>query len=198
MVKALKEQSFNGYFEIIAGTTRRRFDRENASEFLPVIHRRLARAILQRTEGPLSMVPIPNSPVTFVDHPDFRTKKLAEGIARYGGGRLSCVPYLVFSEPQPSSHSGGGSREPLHLESVYRLVGQPTGTIVLIDDVLTTGAHLIGAYWKLADTGCDVALASTWGRTTAQQLNPVWEDREELLDLGRQAPEFEDFDFDLP
>jgi hypothetical protein len=192
MVKTLKGQPFNGYFEIAQRGTRRRFASANASEFLPTIYKNMARVILQRTQGNVTLVPIPNSAVTSIDHPAFRTKELAEGIASFGEGRLASAPLLVFDEAQPSSHSSGGSRDPHHFEDIYKITGTPAGQIVLVDDVLTTGAHLIGACWKLADHDCEIALASTWGRTTNEQLDPVWQVREEDLHLGRFTPDFDD------
>jgi hypothetical protein len=191
MVKALKGIPFKGYFRASPAGESRRFDSFTAREFVPTIHKVLAGAILSRTRGDVTLVPIPNSKVTSVDYPEFATKSLAEGIAALGEGRLKCDPHLTFLEEQSSSHSGGGSRDPSYFEGAYKVEGRPTGQIVLVDDVLTSGAHLIGAYWKLSDLGCDLPLAATWGRTVHEQREPKFRIVEDELDVSRIT-----FDFD--
>jgi len=195
MVKALKGIPFNGYFETGPQGARRRFDNFTALEFHPAIHQIMARAILGRTRGPVTLVPIPNSRVTFVDHPDFKTRALADGIVGFGEGRLTCVPHLVFQEEQTSSHSGGGSRDPNYLEEAYRVEDHPKGQIVLVDDVLTTGGHLIAAYWKLCDLGCSIPLSSAWGRTVDVQREAKFQLVEEELDTNRVTLDLDDFPF---
>ncbi len=152
MVKALKGKPFNGYFDAKVGGVARRFTNDNASDFLPTIHQFMAKMILDRIEDDATLIPIPNSPVTSVTHLEFKTKALAEGIAAQSGGRLRSNPILVFREAQPSSSSGDGSRNPNHFAEAYELTENPTGQIVFIDDVLTTGAHLVGACWRLEGT----------------------------------------------
>jgi hypothetical protein len=191
MVKALKGHPFNRYFEVTVGGERRRFDSFTAREFHPIVHGAMARAILRRTQGEVCLVPIPNSPVTSVDHPDFRTKDLAQGIADFGQGRLICKPHLVFEEEQVSSRSGG-PRDPEHFEAVYKVLDNPKGQIVLVDDVLTSGGHLIGAYWKLTARGCDLPLAATWGRAITVQREARLQVVEEDLDVSRITPDFDD------
>jgi len=192
MVKALKGKPFNGYFDVKQGAGRRRFTEENASEFLPTIHKLMAKMILDRIQGEATLVPIPNSAVTSVGDPNFKTRELAQRIAACADGRLICNPLLIFGAAQPSSHSGGGSRDPHHFEAAYHLTGKPTGEIILVDDVLTSGAHLIGAHWKLENADCKISLAATWGRTTGEQLDPVFKIREEELPLARFTADFDD------
>ena len=107
MVKALKGDPINGYFDYtIAGHTRR-YRQANIDEFLARIPRALSRMILRKIDGPASLVPIPNSHVTDVDDDNFKTLELARGVARHSGGKLAVVPALVFRKPQVKSREGG-------------------------------------------------------------------------------------------
>jgi hypothetical protein len=187
MVKALKGESINGYFEQEVAGRLRRFDQNNIQEFLARIPRALARMIARHVEGRATLIPIPNAHVTKPDEATFPTLVLAQAVARESRGNLSAVPALVFSESQMKSREGG-PRSPHHFEAVYRVATSVTGPIVLLDDVCTTGGHIIGAYWKLHGPPIRrVMLACAFGRTTKEQLaNPVGV-REEHLNTAHTA-----------
>lgn len=180
MVKALKGQPFNGYFEYEIAGKLRRFDNSNVQEFVDRIPRALARMIGRQLEGPATLVPIPNAHVTIAT-PDFRTLELARAVVEHSGGKLKAVAALAFDQPQVRSHEGG-PRDPRHFEREYRIVGQVTGPIVLLDDVCTSGGHMIGAHWVLHDPPTRlVVLACSFGRTTREQIiHPVGVREEEL------------------
>ena len=58
-----------------------------------------------------------------------------------------------------------------YFERAYRVVREVSGPIVLLDDVCTSGAHMIAAHWVLhAPPRRTVALACTFGRSTREQL----------------------------
>jgi hypothetical protein len=185
MVKALKGEAINGYFEHEIAGKLRRFDQTNIQEFLARIPRALASTIARHVSGNAILVPIPNAHVTKPDEPRFPTLALAQAVARESRGNLSVVPALVFSEAQVKSREGG-PRSPHHFESAYRIARPVTGPLVLLDDVCTTGGHMIGAYWKLHEPPTRrVVLACAFGRTTKEQLeNPVGI-REEQLNTAR-------------
>lgn len=184
MVKALKGDVINGHFYVKIGGKNIRFDQKNVGEFVERIPRFLQRAIAREVEGTATIVPIPNSHVTAIDTPDFRTLDLANAIARESGGRFAVVPALVFSEPQPKSHEGG-SRDPKHFERVYRITGDVKGPIVLVDDVCTTGGHFIGAHWRLDRPQSPVILAAAFGRTEQVQVNEPIGFRSGTLNVAR-------------
>ena len=184
MVKALKGDPINGYFEhTIAGKVRR-FDQNNIQQFLDRIPRVMAKSIARHVSTEATIVPIPNSHVTDPRTPDFRTLDLANAVARESDGQFTAVPALVFCEPQVKSREGG-PRSPRHFESVYRLVKKVEGPVVLLDDVCTGGGHLIGACWKLDSASRRIVLASAFGRTTHEQLTSPISLREETLDVTR-------------
>jgi hypothetical protein len=188
-VKALKGDPINGFFEVSTSTGVRRFDQYNVAEFLKMIPGRMAKAILANITGPATLVPIPNSHIVDPTTAGFKTLDLARGIAARSEGRLTAVPALVFREPQAKSRGGGGSRRPAHFEAAYRLVEDVSGSIVLIDDVKTTGGHIVGACWKLESPKRSVVLACTYGSTVHEQVPDPLADRIENLPLDR-ADEF--------
>ena len=95
------------------------------------------------------------------------------------------APALVFKEAQQKSRTGG-PRSADHFEQVYLIAKDVEGPIVLIDDVCTSGSHLIGAYWKLhAPPKRQVVLACAFGRSTREQINTPVGVRKETLDVRR-------------
>jgi hypothetical protein len=185
MVKALKGEPIKGYFEHKVGGILRRYNQSNVGDFIDRIPRALAKLIARHVNGPATIVPIPNAHVIAPETPDFRTLELARAVADQSGGTLRAVPALVFDEPQERSHDGG-PRCPHHFEKVYRVACNVTGPIVLLDDVCTTGGHMIGAHWRLHEPPRrPVVLACAFGRTTREQLTHPVGIREELLDVTR-------------
>ena len=51
MVKALKGDPINGYFELLVDGVTQRFDKNNVGQFLDMVPRAMAAAILPRIEG---------------------------------------------------------------------------------------------------------------------------------------------------
>lgn len=183
MVKALKGDPINGYFDFKIGDKLRRFDQSNVAEFVKRIPVALAKMIAREVEGPATLVPIPNSHVTDTNALDFRTLNLARSVAAASGGKLTVVPALVFKAAQQKSRLGGPRRAE-HFEEAYRQACAVAGPIVLLDDVCTSGGHLIGAYRKLhAPPTRNVVLACTFGRSTREQVNTPVGIREETLDV---------------
>jgi hypothetical protein len=190
MVKALKGDPIRGYFDLTVGGQTRRYRQANIDEFLARIPRALSRNILRKIEGPASLIPIPNSHVTDVGDKNFKTLDLARNVARFSAGQLTVVPALVFREPQIKSREGG-PRSPDHFEAAYRLTTDVRGPIVLLDDVCTSGGHMIGAYRKLnSPPKRNVLLASAFGRSTKERVTAPVALREEALNVSAN-----DFDF---
>jgi len=102
---------------------------------------------------PVVLVPIPDSNCVqgCVQAP--RTLRLAEAIAIKTKRTALVSDSLRWKHAQPPSHHGG-SRD---LERLFRELEigriRPTGTLLLVDDVLTTGAHILACAARLASAG---------------------------------------------
>lgn len=184
MVKALKGDPINGYFEHKIAGKIRRFDQANIKDFLDRIPPALAKLIARHVSTNATIVPIPNSHVIDIQGPNFRTLELARSVAQTSDHQFQAVPALVFAEPQVKSREGG-PRDPYHFENVYRIVTEVEGPIILLDDVCTSGAHMIGACWKLKSPKRNVVLGAAFGRTTSLQLDAPISVREETIDISR-------------
>jgi hypothetical protein len=181
MVKGLKKEPLKGWFEYeVAGKTRR-YDQSNIQQFVDRIPPALARLIALHVSDPATLVPIPNAHVTSPSSEDFRTLELARAVADQSRGALKVSAALVFEKPQVRSRDGG-PRSPSHFETAYQIASDVKGPIVLLDDVCTSGGHMIGAHWKLHHPPRrQIVLACAFGRTTKEQLtHPVGIRVEEL------------------
>ena len=183
MVKALKGDPINGYFELSVEGVTQRFDKSNVGQFLDLVPRAMAAAILPRIEGTATLVPILNSHVLRPDEPNFPTLKLATGIAAASGGRLEAAAALVFKEPQEKARKGG-PRSAVHLQEAYQIVRNVEGPIILVDDVWTLGGHLKAACWKLASPRRSVILACTVAHTTHEHVDKPVGVQEHTIDLA--------------
>lgn len=94
-----------------------------------------------------TLVPIP--PSKPADHPDYDDRM--EQVVNKACTGLQADARCLIAQKQAyeASHlqGDGGSRiKPAELQALYSLVApEPRGTVILIDDVLTTGAHFVAA-----------------------------------------------------
>ena len=89
---------------------------------------------------------------------------------------------LLYSRNRKSAHGMGGLEAQVILRLRIKSHPNVKGPIVLLDDVCTSGGHMIGAHWKLHHPPRrQIVLACAFGRTTKEQLtHPVGIRVEEL------------------
>lgn len=110
----------------------------------------LLRGVLDKAPGLLTsatLVPIPPSkPPGHADYDD-RMEQVVN--AACAGLQADARCLIAQGQAYEASHlqGEGGSRiKPAQLQALYSLVApRPRGTVILIDDVLTTGAHFVAA-----------------------------------------------------
>lgn len=102
---------------------------------------------------PLQLVPLPGSGCTVSQSRPPSTLMLAEAILRATRAVTGVSDCLRWARAQIPSHRGG-TRDRVHLFRDLVLVKRPSsGRVVLIDDVVTTGAHLAAAAARLRSAG---------------------------------------------
>ncbi len=112
---------------------------------------------------PLTLVPIPPSKERSHPEHDDRMEQVAEAVAA-GLEQVSWLPLLSMSQSMESYHLRADGRDP---EQIYALMQIETGVaeqsqagslIVLLDDVLTSGAHFTAARRRILEVFPDVTV----------------------------------------
>ena len=187
MVQAVKGRAVRGTFSVRVQGAVKHYGPGNYHEFLRYIPRGIWRQIKSRIDGPVYIVPIPNSHVVSPATPDFRTFDMAKRVAAASDGQAAAVPALWFREKLETSSSGGGSRDPDLLHEKLKSSGKLDRPVVLFDDVYTSGGHMKAAAWKMEDDGTTLALAVVFARTTHAHEERPHGPEEEIIDLSGRA-----------
>lgn len=184
-VKALKGDALNNSAEIpmLTGSPLRYLNRDNQVEAFDIFAEMVAPTRPEKRPT-VVLVPIPGCKAICAD--DVRrgtTYRMAEAIGQRLGVKVE--PCLWWSEPMLSSHRENGPRDPAILVPKLVLGAVPTGSVVLVDDVLTSGGHLRAAHCMLRRAGARVL----FGVCAAKQR-----DAEEGDMFKRVEHELEEFD----
>jgi predicted amidophosphoribosyltransferase len=180
-VKAVKGRTFGGYAWEPVVDKCKRLNQGNADDAIDWFAK-MAAAYLQDHTTKVVLTPIPNSHCTQANGEIPRTTGIAAAVAtRLGIEVLDC---LRWKEGMlPSSH--GGTRNPQELYDNLVDIQEPAKSkIILIDDVHTTGSHLVAAkaYLRAKKATCVMAVCA--GRTVwAPQENPFAILEEDLPDF---------------
>lgn len=171
-VKAVKGKPFTGYADVPVLGRLKRLVPENAGDAIGWFGELAAAELVKELDGPLILVPLPNGSSTVDNGKVPRTAVLAESIA----AKLNNAKVwdgLRWTKEMPSTHEGG-TRDPQKLyENLAVTKIPPKGTLVLVDDVFTTGGHIQAAVARLAEKKADCKRAISAGRTVLEsQENP--------------------------
>jgi hypothetical protein len=119
----------------------------------------------------LVLVPIPNSDCLVENGKVPRTRRLADAVTN-NLPTATVFDCLRWTHEKPPSHLGG-CRDPRKLFGLLALSHVPSCTnVVLMDDVVTTGAHLQAAAAKLSSVGVKCDYAICLARTETSCLFP--------------------------
>jgi hypothetical protein len=134
-----------------------RIDRHSAHD-APLWFAQLAVATLSwRDVLPCGLVPIPDAACSLAAHRPPRTHRLADALASALGPDAAAVDLLRWVRPMLPAHVVEDSRDPQVLYGRLRLRDrwQPVRNqrLVLVDDVIASGAHLRAAAAFLRDCG---------------------------------------------
>jgi len=124
---------------------------------------------MKRLDPPITLIPMPNSDCYIGCGEGPRTTVLANAIINHLRN-ATVIDAIRWRACQTPAHEGG-ARDP---ETLYRalvlLLPIPEkGTLIIVDDVLTTGAHALAAAARVSTERNPCRLAICLGRTVWQQ-----------------------------
>jgi hypothetical protein len=187
MVKAVKglELHGNAYTDVQIDGKSVRIVEANKDKAIEWHASWAASKIAELGNGRKILIPVPSSKTIIESPEDFRTMLIAKAIAARVPNSLA-LSALRFRAARPSSREEGGSRDPQVLyKNLAVLKAIPIGTIVLIDDVMTSGGHFTASAWKLADRFKSAELALACGRSMDSRLDDPWSVPSESIDIRR-------------
>ncbi len=113
----------------------------------------------------ITWVPIPITPQTLRRRGFNQSMRLAQGLAKRLGGEVQ--PVLVRSQEGTPQRSLSRADRQQNLQGAFAFQGRlnPSARVVLVDDVMTTGATLHQAYKVLSEASVKVVGAAVVART---------------------------------
>ena len=166
-IQAVKGRPMHGYTGVPCRGIRRVVLNTHLDRALEILA--LLTSDIVESPMPLSapvLVPIPNGSSTLSAEPP-RTFTQAQFVARQLGAGAEAIDLFRWRYVMPSASNADGTREPDALYEALVVRPEASGALsplrplVLIDDVLTTGGHLLA---------CDAALEDLAGRRAAVAL----------------------------
>lgn len=158
IVKAIKGEPFKGYAWLEVDGRSVKLEASNREVAFQWAAERLATTISGAVKGPVTIVPVPG-------HLHCSTSDVEAGgvfrLAALTAERLrqrGCVAYpfslLHLHVPQPSAHQEGGTRDVEQLKQNLKVVNATNiATVIIMDDVVTSGGHLLAAHQVVAAAG---------------------------------------------
>ena len=170
-VKAVKRTPLSGYATLTSprGDTIR-IDEASAGEAPQWFADLAIAAAPWRELVPCGLVPIPDARCDLAANRRSHTHALAEALVSALGADVAVVDVLRWSRPMETAHGSDGSRDPQVLYGRLRLSHRALPLaglrLVLVDDVVASGAHLRAAAAFLTDCRAEVLCAVCAGRAS--------------------------------
>jgi predicted amidophosphoribosyltransferase len=188
-IQALKEKELRGDCHVPVNNQMLRLSDANRASsvewfgFLAAQH-----LISENILGPVNSVSVPNSRCTVDSAEPSRTFSLARALALSLGNGSVAVDCLRWNVDWGAASERLGSRNRDALFSNLTLLDSalsnliPGAPFILLDDMTTSGAHLLACATKLKNEGFQVIEAVCGGKTFYDQSRPAFEKYEESLD----------------
>ena len=189
LVKALKGDTVKGFAEFLcADGVRRRFDESTKHIAFDIFAIWAEHRLSQITARPITLVAVPSSTQIDFDQ-DAPPGRMATTTSARNGARFKVAKVLRFTEPLQSARKGGSRNRAFLKDKLAFRGGTFTRPVVLVDDVKTTGNHLLACADVLREAGATVELGIVAAFATTDPMpNPLAVDPEDLEDLS----DFED------
>jgi len=183
-IQALKGNQLNGYARLTRPNGYQvKIDASDTDGAYTVFGEWGAQKLANMGLNPITLVPVPSSDCLAFDT-DEKGKLIAEAIAQHRRNATVALS-LCWKEQRPKA-SKGGTRNAVALQANLRVrTTPPLNEVVLVDDVVTTGGHLLACANALRAKGYKVERAICAARTVhAQPESGMFQER--LIDI--EAP----------
>jgi hypothetical protein len=188
-VQALKGRSLNKHAYVPVRGVRRRLSNENADDATTWFGQFAADYLKRKkTCGPFLVVPLPNSDCVTNSNSRPRTRRLAKAICDSLNDGSVVLDCLRFKKDLGSASKDGGPRA---AEVIYGNlvalkdtlgVARDNFTVLLVDDVTTSGGHLKACVARLESIGLVVHTVMCGGKTVYDQDHKAFHVYEYTLD----------------
>jgi hypothetical protein len=193
IVKGLKQEPFNGYFDAKMANAIKRITSANVEELVDYLMPLIGRRLRDDIDGPISIVPIPSSGMAVGKQGPFRSVELAKKVAAGFGDGATVRQSVWWDQPRKKAHQNNEYRHPDLYEPHMRLGEAPLAPILLFDDVLTSGSQMIAAARMLTKRGYAPRRGLVVARATKEQHEgKLWEKHQDVLDLSDEPFDFDD------
>lgn len=187
LVKALKGEPFKGYSNIAFDGKTYIFTAADTAPAYKVWANWAASKLRDLKLGKVSLVPVPSSSQVQYGQ-NTCPVRMADAIAELTPELAVVGNFLRHKAQQPKAHSEGGTRNPHSIAAVLASnVADKSRPIVLVDDVKTTGGHLLAAASLLRNRGVTVEHVLVAGRA-------VWDAVEDPYKVPAEDLEANPFD----
>lgn len=178
---ALKGVPFNGFSDINISGTKHIITADNTGPILEYFGQRVARLAAKIAPGAAIFV-LPSSGCTNFDE-DAKAGRLAAAIRGAGTGIHVATPFR-WTDAMPKTAGGEGTRNAAILQGKLRFMA-PVGVqrAILVDDVMTTGAHLRAAARTIEAHNITPVSGICFARTVWERPENIMTTIEEDLDI---------------
>jgi hypothetical protein len=174
LIRALKGRTVNGSTLMCRLAKPCTLDATNTEQALEWFAKLGALSLaMKRLPHPIVLVPIPNSDCYSGNYRTPRTLQLAEAIARHVRNVIVCDVLRWKRERRPAHLHGARDQKKLYNDLVLTSV-LAKGTPVLVDDVFTTGGHVLAAAARISNAGNRCCQAICLGRTVLTQQDKAF------------------------
>jgi hypothetical protein len=191
LVKSLKGEPFKGYWNFtLSGKWYQINSKDNTAAYVLWSNWAALRLRDDLKLGKVTLVPVPSSSqITFGQ--DTCPVRMATSIATLAPTLAAVGNFLRHKTKQPKAHSEGGTRDPDRIEPTLACnVTDKKLPVVLIDDVKTSGGHLIACARVLRKNGANVEHVLVAGRAVWEAVPDPYKVAPEDLEA---VPTFEGF-----
>ena len=188
-VQALKGRELNKYALVPVNGVKRRLSNDNLADAVKWFGIFVGDYLKkQGTNGPFLVVPVPNSDCVASSTKKPRTRRLAKAICDTLDDGSTVLDCLRCKKDLGSASEDGGPRETailyrnlVTLEDALKDADDDL-SVLLVDDVTTSGGHLQACAAKLDSKGLSVNIVMCGGKTVYDQNNAAFHIYEYELD----------------